>query len=87
MAPHPYLSLAFPQTIVIEPWGVLIAMKNSNFYIRAHAELFINELSKKCNIIYWTDLMPIDADKLLSQLPKKPNIHMLYKYHCKHVKI
>ena len=85
MAPYPYLAVKLPYTIIIEPWEVLIALKNKSTYVRAYTELFVNELSKKCNIIYWTQYMPNLIDKYLEYLPKGENIYTLYRYHCRYV--
>ena len=66
MPPAPYIKmLEKKKTLVIEPWGVLFARKGKNTYIRAHTELFLSEVEKHWNIVYWSDLMPKDIDDLL----------------------
>jgi hypothetical protein len=39
--PSPFLSLTYPKTIIIEPWGVLAYKKNNKLVIRAHAGKFL----------------------------------------------
>ena len=80
--PGPYLKLKYPKTIVIEPWGVLVYRKNEKLVIRAHTGKFLAEVSDGCNLIFWTELMPKDADIITSLLPIKDSIHWLYRYHC-----
>ena len=74
----------FPKskTFVIEPWGILFARKDKSTYVRAHAEFFLLEMSKHCNIVYWSDQMPKDIDDLLEKLPAGK---WLYRYHCIYV--
>ena len=55
--------------MVIEPWEVLFAVKGANIYIRAYAEMFLAEVGKHWNIVYWTDMMPEQIDELTKKLP------------------
>lgn len=80
--PDPFLSLKYARTIVIEPWGVLVYKRNERLVLRAHAGKFMAEISEGCNVIFWTELMPKDADILTGLLPVKENIYWLYRYHC-----
>jgi hypothetical protein len=82
IAPTPYFSLPKQRTLIIEPWGVLFAMRGENTYIRANSETFLREVGKHWNIVYWTDLMPDKVDDLL---PKLPPGKTLYRYHCRYV--
>lgn len=82
LPPAPFLSLKHAKTLVIEPWGVLVYRKNEKLVIRAHTGKFLAEISDGYNVIFWTELMPKDADVLMSLLPAKENIYWLYRYHC-----
>jgi len=85
MAPSPYLeSLPFQKTLVIEPWEVLLAIKGATTYIRAYTDTLLREVGKHWNIVYWTDLMPDIIDPLLEKLPPGK---VLYRYHCRFVKL
>lgn len=82
IAPYPYLSLPKQRTLIVEPWGVLFAMRGESTYIRANSETFLREVGKHWNILYWTDLMPDKVDDLLLKLPPGKT---LYRYHCRYV--
>jgi hypothetical protein len=83
MAPSPYLEdLPMKRTIVIEPWEVILALKGSTTYIRSYCDTFLKEMSKYCNIVYWTDCMPDFIDNLVDKLPPGK---VLYRYHCRYV--
>jgi TFIIF-interacting CTD phosphatase-like protein len=57
-------------------------MRDGTAFVRAYTEQFITTLSKYCNIVYWTDLMPDQINPLLQKLPKA---HHLFQYHCRRV--
>ncbi len=82
IAPYPYLSLPKQRTLIVEPGGVLFAMRGESTYIRANSETFLREVGKHWNILYWTDLMPDKVDDLLLKLPPGKT---LYRYHCRYV--
>ena len=82
IAPAPYLNLQNRKTLVIEPWHVLVSMRDGTAFVRAYTEQFITTLSKYCNIVYWTDLMPDQINPLLQKLP---TAHHLFQYHCRRV--
>jgi hypothetical protein len=83
LPPAPYFGyFQMKRTLVIEPWGVLFAKKDSSTFVRAHTELFLSEVGKHWNLVYWSDLMPNEVDDLLGRLPAG---RCLYRYHCLHV--
>ncbi len=38
IAPSPYLVLPKPRTVVVEPWGVLLAVRGEATLVRAYCE-------------------------------------------------
>lgn len=64
---------------------MLANRKNSKLVIRAHTGKFLAEISDSCNIIFWTELMPKDAEILTNLFPVKDNVYWLYRYHCRQV--
>ena len=59
-------------------------MKSETTFIRAYSDQFLKEISKHCNIEYWTDLMPSQINPLLEKMPAGC---ILYRYHCKFVRL
>lgn len=84
MAPAPYLNLTKQKTLVIEPWGVLFAVREEHIYIRTYSQALLKEVAKYWNIVYWTDLMPDRIDNLIKKLPSGS---VLYRYHCRFVSL